>query len=385
MVSFEIVSLVAFATVIGLWLLSDRKNKEMTFKYGFIIRRWTKGLELIDKVVSSHPRLITIVGNIGIGIGVLAGLGGLAVLIYLTINLQQAFQLVLPTAGGYQIPGPVISIPFWYWLTAIFIIVVTHESMHAVFARLENVKVKNYGILMLLLLPIGAFVDPDEKRIKKLGTIKKLRIFAAGSLANFITAIIGVIVLISSVFLFTSATKNMGVAIESVEPGSPADKAGLEGTITEINAIKINNSLDFAKALNSTKAGDTLDITTDRGVYKLALEIHPKNENRTYMGVSIRNAFSFDVFGLQGIVSSVFYSVFFTVISFLNWLIVISAGVGTVNMLPMKPLDGGLFFEEIFTKVFGDNGKKLILVSSYLILGLLLLNLFGLPLLKSIL
>lgn len=383
MVSFELISLAIFALVIGIWLLMDRKNKNMQFKYGFIIRRWTKGLDLIDRFVSNHPKLVTIVGNIGVGLGILAGLGGLVVLIYLTINLQQAFQLVLPTAGGYQIPGPVISVPFWYWLLAIFIIAGTHETMHAVFVRLENVKVKNYGVLMLLLLPIGAFVDPDEKRIKRLGTLKKLRIFAAGSLANFITAIVAVIVLISSMFLFTSAAKNIGVVIESVEPNSPADKAGLEGTIVEINDVEVKGSLDFVKALNNTKPGDMLDITTDKGTYKLTLESHPKDANRTYMGVNIRNAFSFNIFGFQGIVSGIFYRIFFTVISFLTWLTVISAGVGTVNLLPMKPLDGGLFFEEIFTKMFGGNGKKLILITSYLILGLLLLNLFGIPLIKN--
>ncbi|MEM7827462.1 MAG: hypothetical protein QXD72_02015, partial [Candidatus Aenigmatarchaeota archaeon] len=110
MVSFEIASILLFIIIVGSLLLKDRKN--ITFKYGIIIRRWTKGLELIDKLVRRYPKFVTWIGNIGIVVGLLAGLVGVAILIFLTVRLERAFGLILPTAGGYQVPGPVFSIPF---------------------------------------------------------------------------------------------------------------------------------------------------------------------------------------------------------------------------------------------------------------------------------
>ncbi len=377
MVNFEILSLLIFVAVIGSLLLKDRKN--INFHYGIIVRRWTKGLELIDKLVKRYPKFITRMGNIGVGLGVLTGIAGTILLIVLTVKLQQTFGLVLPTAGGYQIPGPVFSVPFWYWLIAIFIIAVTHETMHAVFIRLEKVPVKNYGILMLLLLPIGAFVDPDNNRIKRLSILKKLRIFAAGSFANFVVALIAIGIFISGVFAFGTATDTSGVVIDSVSEDSPADKVNLEGTIQKINDVEIKSTLDFVKALNNTKAGDEILITTGKGSYKLVLEEHPEIQNRSYAGVSIRNSYEYNIFGLNGIVPSAFLKTFFVVMSFLNWLFMISAGVGIVNLLPVKPLDGGLFFGEIFTKIFKDKGTLIINLTSILLIGLLLFNLFGIP------
>ncbi|MEM5802613.1 MAG: site-2 protease family protein [Candidatus Aenigmatarchaeota archaeon] len=381
MVSFEIASILLFIIIVGSLLLKDRKN--ITFKYGIIIRRWTKGLELIDKLVRRYPKFVTWIGNIGIAVGLLAGLVGVAILIFLTVRLERAFGLILPTAGGYQVPGPVFSIPFWYWLLAIFIIATTHETMHAVFIRLEKVPVKNYGILMFLLLPIGAFVDPDNNRIKRLSLIKKLRIFAAGSFVNILTSFVAIGLLISSAFAFTIVTESVGVAIDSVAENSPADKANLEGTILQIDNKSITNVIDFVKALNNTKPGDEIEITTDKGEYRLILGEHPEIENRSYIGVMIRNSYEYNLFGFNGVVPLMFLRIFFTVMSFLNWLFLISMGIGIVNLLPIKPLDGGLFFGEIFTKLFKDKGNFLINLTSIVLIGLLLFNLFGIPWVKN--
>ncbi|MBI1978637.1 MAG: site-2 protease family protein [Candidatus Aenigmarchaeota archaeon] len=382
MVSLEIISMLIFVAIVGYLLILDRKN--VTFHYGIIIRRWTKGLEWIDRIVKSHPVFVRRMGNASVAIGLLAGLGGTALLIFLTLQLQQTFGLVLPTAGGYQIPGPVFSVPFWYWLIAIFIIVVTHETMHAVFIRLEKVPVRNYGILMLLLLPIGAFVDPDNERIKRLSYMKKLRIFSAGSFANFVTAIVAIGIFVSSVFAFGYVTDTAGVVVDSVAENSPASEVNLEGTIKSVGNYEINNAHDFVKSLNNTSPGDEISVTTDKGEYSMILGEHPTVENRSYMGVTIRNSYEYSLFGFDGVVPLAFLNTFFVVTSFLNWLFLISVGVGVVNLLPIKPFDGGLFFGEIFTKLFKEKGTLIINMTSLVLIGVLLFNIFGIPWLKGI-
>jgi membrane-associated protease RseP (regulator of RpoE activity) len=59
-------------------------------------------------------------------------------------------------------------------------------------------------------------------------------------------------------------------------------------------------------------------------------------------------------------------------------------GVGAANLLPIKPLDGGYLFEEIFRKFFGERGKEIANVLSAIILFLLLFNIFGIYVIRKI-
>src|SRR5438445_5068790 len=120
-------------------------------------------------------------------------------LVYFDAKGIPAIAPVLPSAGGVTVPGTV-SIPFWYWLFAIFPLIFVHESMHAIFARLEKIKIMSYRILLLLVLPIGAFVDPDMESTKKLPSVKKLRIFSAGSLGNYLLVLLVILILFLTKF-----------------------------------------------------------------------------------------------------------------------------------------------------------------------------------------
>jgi membrane-associated protease RseP (regulator of RpoE activity) len=58
------------------------------------------------------------------------------------------------------------------------------------------------------------------------------------------------------------------------------------------------------------------------------------------------------------------------------WIFVFSLGVGIVNILPIKPLDGGLLFEEIVGH-FTNRTKYLVRAVSGGMLLVLLFNLIG--------
>jgi S1-C subfamily serine protease len=57
-----------------------------------------------------------------------------------------------------------------------------------------------------------------------------------------------------------------GVLIGAVEPGSPADKAGLRAcdVITRVADIKINNTGDLFRALTENRAGETVEVEYNR-------------------------------------------------------------------------------------------------------------------------
>lgn len=383
MVDFELVSTILFFTAIGLFLIYDRKNVQ--FSYGIAVRRWNKGIYHIDNIIKRHRKFITVLGNISAVIGIVGGIVGLAVLVFFTVSLQQAFGLVLPSVSGYQYPGPVFSIPFWYWIIGIFLLLTTHETMHAVFARLEGVKVKNYGLAFLIVLPIAAFVDPDEKQIKKLSTLKKLRILSAGSFINLITGVVLV-----GLFFLTSITtgylfQNSGVDFKSTIEETPAAIVGLGGTILKINNENVNSIGSLSSILENVKPGDVIKIETTKGAYNLKTVESPDVPGRAYIGISsLTNVYSWKLF-FSGVVPNSVIGSFENWFRLLYWLTLLSFGIGVANLLPMKPFDGGKIFEEIFSRISKNYGRHMINVSTAITAALILFNLFGIGIVRSFL
>src|SRR4030043_335302 len=164
--NLELLSMIAFFAVVGILLWRDRKNVE--FHGGLVIRRWKGGLEFIDRFIQRHPKFIKISGYIALCVGIIGSIAGLYLLIFAATKMLPGVQLVLPTAAGFKYPGPVIGVPFWYWIIAVFVLLFSHETMHAIFARAAKVPVKNYGIMLFFVIPLGAFVEPDERIVKRL-------------------------------------------------------------------------------------------------------------------------------------------------------------------------------------------------------------------------
>jgi len=83
---------------------------------------------------------------------------------------------------------------FTYWILIILVVAITHEFAHGVFARHFKIRVKATGFGFLGPF-LAAFVEPDEKVMKKKSKRAQLSILGAGSFSNFIFAIIFLLVL----------------------------------------------------------------------------------------------------------------------------------------------------------------------------------------------
>ena len=61
--------------------------------------------------------------------------------------------------------------------------------------------------------------------------------------------------------------KDQGLLVSSVEPGSPAEQAGLVrgDIITQVGSQAINSSADLAAQLKNASSGDTLELTVLHG------------------------------------------------------------------------------------------------------------------------
>lgn len=98
----------------------------------------------------------------------------------------------LPLSYIIAIPGINPAIPVIYGAFGLIIAVAIHESFHGIAARRFNINVKSTGILWLII-PIGAFVEPDEEEVKKRDPKTRAKIFAAGPAINILIAVITIL------------------------------------------------------------------------------------------------------------------------------------------------------------------------------------------------
>jgi membrane-associated protease RseP (regulator of RpoE activity) len=383
-IDLEVYMLIAFFAGVAVWLYAfDRKKVEMKFKV-LAIRRWDGGLEHIDRFVKRHRKFVKTMGTVSAVLGIVGGIFGFGYLVFNLFELQQGFALVLPTAGGFEYPGPVFSIPFSSWIIIIFISLAVHESFHAIYARLEGVKVRSYGLVFLVALPVAAFVDPDENQFKRLkSSMSKFRILSAGSFSNLMIGGVVFLLILGTGAVTGAVMESRGVSFLSTIDGTPAHETGLAGTITKINGEEITDVNKLSQVLDGLAPGSAVSVETTEGTYAMTLAAHPDNAEISYMGISgVQNSLHYKAL-LSGPVSSNVVNLLGSWGRFMILFLAISIGIGIANLLPMKPFDGGHIFEEAFGKVFKNHGPIITKIAAYATLFLLMFNLFGVGLIRD--
>lgn len=114
---------------------------------------------------------------------------GVVVLAALLSTWLQGTTAIHQTAPGGTLLLPFINLPPESVL-ALIIVLVVHEGAHAIMARIARIPVLSTGLVLFGVIPIGAFVEPDEKKLRKLERTPQTRVLVAGSTANLITAVL---------------------------------------------------------------------------------------------------------------------------------------------------------------------------------------------------
>ncbi len=143
------------------------------------------------------------------------------------------------------IPGVNPLIPVWYGILGLAVAIIVHEFSHGILARVADIKVKTLG-LVFLVVPVGAFVEPDEEEMEKLPKLKRDRIYAVGPTSNIILALVCAL-LFSSLFMASVVPRQDGVIVHGLVMDSPADMAGIERAelIIEIDERRIRSLEDI--------------------------------------------------------------------------------------------------------------------------------------------
>ncbi len=132
------------------------------------------------------------------------------------------------------LPGINPYIPIGYGIVGLIIAVVIHELSHGIQSARNNIKIKSLGIL-LFIIPVGAFVEPDEEEIEKAEKRTRMKIFAAGPTTNIIAAIVSLVIFL--MLMSSVSVAEQGVLV--VKSYNPDIQNG--DLITAINNQTIKN------------------------------------------------------------------------------------------------------------------------------------------------
>ena len=375
MIDLYMLSVLLFFAILGIIIYRDRKN--IDFKYILLMRRTKRFRNILDKIAKESITFWKVIGTIAFVVCLIVMIYGtyvmvdIAYLIQTGVITQPALSFALPVPSEQVIVAPgFIGIPFWFWILVISIILIPHEAFHGIIARAEKIKLRDVGLMLLAIFP-GAFVEPDEKQLRKSKLMTKLRIFSAGS---FINIAIGFLIILLVQSLIWSPNVG-GILITNVIESTPAAEIGLEpGMVIEsindrettmnfdeysfmILMISGSNTEEITGYISSLvlyrqlalyNPGDTVELKVSGNNYDLKLAEHPKIEGFPYIGIN-------------STLNTKDASLFAVVFPLFGLMATLSILVGAFNILPIYPLDGGLIVQSIAERFAKKKAKYIVM------------------------
>src|SRR3989338_86361 len=343
------------------WFVWSKKENMQTHKIlhpilYFSMYRTTWGLASMEKYAQKYRKLLQLLGTAGIVIGFL---GMVFICIELVKNLFKLFSTPEAAPGvGLVLPFKatgIFYVPIEYWIICIFIIALVHEFSHGVLSRVYDVKVKSSGFAFLsVLIPIvpAAFVEPDEKKLRKKPLKQQLAVFAAGPFSNVLLAFVCLGLLWGLTPLADGLVEPTGVEITKLVEGDyPAKMAGIVPgeVVKEVNGIHVPYIQNLSKELSQKRPGDTVQLKTDKSSYSVTLTKNPDNESMAYMGAYLSQSSDIKP-GIKDKYGEFLPNDLFWVSGLFVFLFILNLGIGLFNLVPIGPLDGGRMLHAVLMK-----------------------------------
>lgn len=298
-------------------------------------------------------------------------------------NAMPGVGLVIP---GIKMPKIDLFIPWYGWLILIFSAIV-HEFAHGAVLRTFKAKVKSMGFLLAGILPLGAFVEPDDKQLEKKKNRSVIRMLAAGPTSNAILSILFLIILIilkpgffsltqeininSTDYVFVSLVDENVMHLGEIYPSPAYGVLEKNDKIISINGFEIKNTENIKPSLKTNENNYLVLENIDTGVKK-EVELYANEIGSFGFSVGVKTKPDY-IIPKKYFWYKHFYAVIF-------WLTILNFLISTVNFLPTAPFDGGwmsrIIFEGYLPKKHNQKKrmKKISRFFGTLIVILLLLN-----------
>lgn len=388
------------------------KKHNISFYGPALMWRTQKGIQFL-KNRAKRQRLWKLYGNFGIVFCFIT-------MVLMTILMIMTAWLVFGFTPDQRsaLPGPEVALvipginpllPLEYLgfvLLGLIVAIIVHEFSHGILSLADKIKVKSLGILYLIV-PIGAFCEPDEEEVKKAKILPRMRIYAAGPTANFVVVLVSILVF-SGVCMSAVHPADEGAIVFTVDTDAPASSIDLQTgvIITSFNDTRVHNGDEFFTVWNNTRVNQTVSITyLQSGIehteavllgdkyleYAKRPTVYVNNESykgKGYLGVQsllrdsvyqeyltiLKNPFfdfprgllTFyslplvgyfagynpivspftDTYVISGPLGVLPASLFWIIVNAIYWIFWLNLAVSLFNVLPMVPLDGGFLFND---------------------------------------
>ena len=283
------------------------------------------------------------------------------------------------------------------------IIIIVHELGHFLIAKKNGIQVDEFCIGLgptiigkqvgetfysVKLLPFGGACmmgededRPEENAFNNKSVWARMAVIFGGPFFNFILA-----------FIFSIIVIGMSGAdipkISKVEKDSPAYEAGIrKGDIMiKVAGKKMHNYREFSYYMYLDYDGGKIPITILQNGKEKNINVTPEYDKERgqyligitwngYQKVGPLKTIEYSTVGDQYTQAAAygFKTVFLTMV---NWIILISANLGVMNLLPLPALDGGrllfLIIEAITGKAVSQNMEALVHTAGLILLMLLM-------------
>jgi membrane-associated protease RseP (regulator of RpoE activity) len=371
-------------------------------KFPLILIHTPYGLSFFDKVAGSkiaklYARFNTYLMPLITTLAVFLIVGSLMVL-FSNGAAREGVRDIGPQSN-LLIPGLNPYLPWTYGWIALVLTIIIHEAGHGIVARVYGVRVESTGLVLILGIPIGAFVNIEREELARTRLKEKSAILTAGPMNNMIVAglSLGLLYIVVSTLVPLPQQDGIqyGVEIMTVGDGSLANSIGLEkgDVILDIEGDRVEHIEDLSRLLQSNLGNNvaiTWRDTNDQEITKIASIPARVQPNTGILGVTITNvspdpefvlsryksAFGSNPIAIllpptmaEGSVpysdlmapkySSTLGSSFPIIANFLFWLWFINFNVGIFNALPIGPLDGCQLYNSLIERKVSAGSTRL--------------------------
>lgn len=356
----------------------------------FLMWKTVRGRQLIDRL-ARPTRFWRFFGDLSIFLVAITMVGTTLLLIWEATLVQSSAVRANPPSPDLLLGLPGINpiIPLGYGIFGLSVAIILHEFSHGILSRVANIRIRSLGVIFLIV-PIGAFVEPDEEEMRALPRRERARLFAAGPATNILLAILFA-VLFSSFMMAAVTPVHDGVGIVGFTPGtSPAQSAGMAPytIITRVNNTDVRSYADFRQVMASVVPGQDITVVTfdpstsasafynvtliaEAGTGRALIGIfaidvsteyyHPlTNPDRfggipgaivTYISLPFQGRAPIDepavrFYRIGGPLASMPAPLFWLIANTVYWLFWLNIMLGATNALPAVPLDGGYIFRD---------------------------------------
>lgn len=337
-------------------------------------------------------------------LGIYAGfLGMLFMMALLGVGLYQLFfdpsapPMFAPVLPGISIPGSPIKLPLFEGLIALLVVVAIHEFSHGVVSKAYKIPIKSSGFVMFGPIP-GAFVEPDEKKLKKASSKAQLSVYGAGPFSNVLLAGFIFILLMPLISVISMALyEPSGVVVDGFIDHPLLNQSNTDlkkgDIIMAVNQVNVTNSNQLTIALQNLTPHEKISVLTDSGEKTFSLQSNPLNESLPFLGIYIDNAIE----GKRAISKNKVFTNFYfwlfgnsfslnlnRTLGLLPLIFILSFGIGLVNLLPIGPLDGGRMVLLVLNKKMSEEKALRLLTFISKILIFLVIILVFIPIIRAL-